>query len=128
MLSAETAVGRYPVEAVAIMNRIACRVQQDPLYFVSLEASRLPHEHTNHDEISSAACQVAATIGAAAIVSFTSSGATALRAARERPGAPILVLTPNLPVARRLALLWGAHCVHLADIRNFGDMRSEERR
>src|ERR1051325_8716206 len=160
MLSAETAVGRYPVEAVAMMNRIACRVQQDPLYFAMLDASRLPHEHTNPDAISAAACQVAATIGAAAIVSFTSSGATALRAARappgagrgpppcqvaatigaaaivsftssgatalraarERPGAPILVLTPNLWVARRLALLWGAHCVHLADIRNFNDM------
>jgi pyruvate kinase len=122
MLSAETAVGRYPVEAVAMMDRIACRVQQDPLYFATLDASRLPHEHTNPDAISAAACQVAATIGAAAIVSFTSSGATALRAARERPGAPILVLTPNLPVARRLAVLWGAHCVHLADIRNFNDM------
>src|SRR3954454_23442336 len=122
MLSAETAVGRYPVEAAAMMNRIACRVQQDPLYFATLEANRLPAEHTNPDAISAAACQVAATVGAAAIVSFTSSGATALRAARERPGAPILVLTPNLPVARRLALLWGAHCVHLADIRNFNDM------
>ena len=107
MLSAETAVGRYPVEAVAMMNRIACRVQQDPLYFATLEANRLPAEHTNPDAISAAACQVAATVGAAAIVSFTSSGATALRAARERPGAPILVLTPNLPVARRLALLMG---------------------
>jgi pyruvate kinase len=122
MLSAETAVGRYPVEAVTMMNRIACRVQQDPLYLAMLDSGRLPPEHTNHDAISAAACQVAATIGAAAIVSFTSSGATALRAARERPGAPILVLTPNLPVARRLALLWGAHCVHLADIRNFNDM------
>jgi pyruvate kinase len=122
MLSAETAVGRYPVEAVAMMHRIACRVQQDPLYLASLEADRLPAEHTNPDAISAAACQVAATVGAAAIVSFTSSGATALRAARERPGAPILVLTPNLWVARRLALLWGAHCVHLADIRSFNDM------
>jgi pyruvate kinase len=122
MLSAETAVGRYPVEAVAMMHRIACRVQQDPLYLATLEANRLPAEHTNPDAISAAACQVSATIGAAAIVSFTSSGTTALRAARERPGAPILVLTPNLWVARRLALLWGAHCVHLADIRNFNDM------
>ena len=116
MLSAETAVGRYPVEAVAMMDRIACRVQEDPLYFATLDASRMPPEHTNPDAISAAACQVAATVGAAAIVSFTSSGATALRAARERPGAPILVLTPNLGSARRLALLWGAHCVHLADI------------
>ncbi|HVC57176.1 MAG TPA: pyruvate kinase [Stellaceae bacterium] len=122
MLSAETAVGQFPVEAVAMMDRIARRVQEDPLYFATLDASRMPPEHTNHDAISAAACQVAATIGAAAIVSFTSSGATALRAARERPAAPILVLTPNLGTARRLALLWGAHCVHLADIHNFNDM------
>jgi len=79
-------------------------------------------EHTDRDAISAAASQVAATIGAAAIVSFTSSGATALRAARERPASPILALTPHLGTARRLALLWGAHCVHLADITSFADM------
>ena len=122
MLSAETAVGQYPIEAVAMMDRIARRVQEDPLYFATLDSSRMPPEHTNSDAISAAACQVAATVGAAAIVSFTSSGATALRAARERPSAPILALTPNLATARRLALLWGAHCVHLADITSFGDM------
>src|SRR6266853_1810525 len=122
MLSAETAAGQYPVEAVTMMDRIARRVQQDPLYFTALDASRMPPEHTNSDAISMAACQVAATVGAAAIVSFTSSGATALRAARERPSAPILALTPNLATARRLALLWGAHSVHLADIRSFDDM------
>src|SRR5712692_7580608 len=122
MLSAETAVGQYPIEAVAMMDRIARRVQEDPLYFQTLDAGRMPPEHTNHDAISAAACQVAATIGAAAIVSFTSSGATASRAARERPAVPILTLTPNLATARRLALLWGAHCVHLPDIRNFNDM------
>src|SRR5712691_5971853 len=122
MLSAETAVGQYPIEAVAMMDRIARRVQEDPLYFQTLDAGRMPPEHTNHDAISAAACQVAATIGAAAIVSFTSSGATAARAARERPAVPILTLTPNLATARRLALLWGAHCVHLPDIRNFNDM------
>jgi len=122
MLSAETAAGQYPVEAVAMMDRIACRVQQDPLYFATLDASRMPPEHTNSDAISAAACQVAATVGAAAIVSFTSSGATALRAARERPAAPILALTPNLATARRLALLWGAHCVHWPDITSFTDM------
>ena len=103
MLSAETAVGQYPVEAVAMMDRIARRVQADPLYFATLDASRMPPEHTNHDAISAAACQVAETVGAAAIVSFTSSGATALRAARERPGVPILALTPNLATARRLS-------------------------
>src|SRR5437868_2052087 len=122
MLSAETAAGKYPVEAAAMMDRIARRVHEDPLYFATLDAGRLAPEHTNRDAISAAACQVADTIGAAAIVSFTSSGATALRAARERPSAPILALTPDLGTARRLALLWGAHCVHLADIKNFNDM------
>ncbi|HEV8031590.1 MAG TPA: pyruvate kinase [Stellaceae bacterium] len=122
MLSAETAAGKYPVEAATMMDRIARRVHEDPLYFTELDAGRMAPEHTNRDAISAAACQVADTIGAAAIVSFTSSGATALRAARERPSAPILALTPNLGTARRLALLWGAHCVHLADIKNFNDM------
>src|SRR3954452_1023525 len=102
MLSAETAVGQYPIEAAAMMDRIAKRVQADPLYFANLDASRLPHEHTNPHAISAAASQVPATVRAAVIVSFTSSGAPALRAARERPGPPTLVLPPNLPVARRL--------------------------
>jgi pyruvate kinase len=122
MLSAETAAGRYPIEAVAMMNRIACRVQEDPLYSSMLEGSRLEHEHTAPDAISAAACQVARLVGAAAIVSYTTSGATALRAARERPVSPILVLTSNLGTARRLAVLWGAHCVHTSDVKSFGDM------
>ncbi len=122
MLSAETAAGHYPVEAVAMMDRIACRVQEDPLYFPMLESTRIGHEHTAPDAISAAACQVADMVGAAAIVSYTTSGATALRAARERPAAPILVLTSNLGTARRLAVLWGAHCVHTSDVKSFADM------
>jgi pyruvate kinase len=122
MLSAETAAGRYPIESVAMMDRIACRVQRDPLYQTMLEGTRIEHEHTAPDAISAAACQVAGMVGAAAIVSYTTSGATALRAARERPEAPILVLTSNLGTARRLAVLWGAHCVHTSDIKNFADM------
>ena len=122
MLSAETAAGRYPVESVAMMNRIACRVQEDPLYYSMLESTRIEHEHTSSDAISAAACQVAHLVDAAAIVSYTTSGATALRAARERPEAPILVLTSNLATARRLAVLWGAHCVHTSDVRSFSDM------
>jgi pyruvate kinase len=122
MLSAETAVGHYPVEAVAIMDRIACRVQQDPLYYPGLAGIRIEHEHTGPDAISAAACQVAGMVEAAAIVSYTTSGATALRAARERPAVPLLVLTSSLQTARRLALLWGAHCVHTNDVENFGDM------
>jgi pyruvate kinase len=122
MLSAETAVGSYPIEAVAMMNRIASRVQEDPLYYSMLESTKIEHEHTTSDAISAAACQVARLVGAAAIVSYTTSGATALRAARERPEAPILVLTSNLCTARRLAVLWGAHCVHTSDVKSFPDM------
>jgi pyruvate kinase len=122
MLSAETAAGRYPIEAVAMMNRIACRVQDDPLYYSMLDGTRIEHEHTSSDAISAAACQVARLVGATAIVSYTTSGATALRAARERPEAPILVLTSNLSTARRLSILWGAHCVHTSDIKSFSDM------
>jgi pyruvate kinase len=122
MLSAETAAGSYPLEAVAIMNRIIARVEHDELYHRAMDMTRPPPEHTSSDAISAAAHQVARTVGAAAIVSYTTSGATALRAARERPDVPILVLTSNLQTARRLALLWGAHCVHTSDVSNFGDM------
>jgi pyruvate kinase len=122
MLSAETAAGRYPIEAVAMMSRIACRVQEDPLYYSMLEGTRIEHEHTTSDAISAAACQVAHLVGAAAIVSYTTSGATALRAARERPRVPILVLTSSLCTARRLAVLWGVHCVHTSDVKSFSDM------
>jgi len=104
------------------MDRIAKRVQADPLYFGNLDAGRMRPEHTDRDAISAAACQVAGTVGAAAIVSYTTSGATALRAARERPGVPILVLTSNLGTARRLTVLWGAHCVHTSDVKSFADM------
>jgi pyruvate kinase len=122
MLSAETAAGSYPVEAVDIMSRIIARVQADPLYFKTIEAIDLEPQHTAPDAISAAARQVAETVGAAAIVNYTTSGATALRAARERPTVPILVLTSKLETARRLALLWGAHCVHARDVTNFSEM------
>jgi pyruvate kinase len=122
MLSAETAAGLYPLEAVAIMNRIIARVEYDNLYRTAMDMTRPAPEHTSSDAISAAAHQVARTVGAAAIVSYTTSGATALRAARERPDVPILVLTSNLQTARRLALLWGAHGVHTSDVSNFADM------
>jgi len=102
MLSAETAAGQYPVEAVAMMDRIICRVQEDPIYFPGLQAAAtVAAEQSASDAISSAAGQIAHTIGAAAILSYTTSGATALRMARERPDVPILALTSNLRTARR---------------------------
>jgi pyruvate kinase len=122
MLSAETAAGDYPREAVSIMSRIVQRVESDPLYRTQMEAARIPPEHTASDAISAAARQVAHTVGASAIVSYTTSGATALRAARERPDAPIVVLTSRTETARRLALLWGAHCIQAPDVSNFGEM------
>lgn len=123
MLSAETAVGAYAVEAVTMMDRIVRRVQADPLYSAGLHAEMLTApEHTSPDAISAAARQVADTVGAVAIVSFTNSGATALRAARERPSVPAIALTARIETARRLALVWGLHCVHTSDVHRFGEM------
>jgi pyruvate kinase len=122
MLSAETAAGSYPIEAVTMMDRIIRRVQADPNYFTGLQAGAAAPERTTSDAISHAARQVAETVGAAAIVSFTTSGATALRAARERPTVPVLALTSSIETARRLALAWGLHCVHTRDVHNFNDM------
>jgi len=109
MLSAETASGQYPVEAVSIMERIILRVESDPLYRPIMDADHSAPEATASDAITAAAAQVARTIKAAAIVTFTTSGSTALRAARERPEAPILCLTQNERTARRLVLCWGTH-------------------
>ncbi len=122
MLSAETATGDYPVETVTMMNRIAIRTEADPLYRPVVHALHPEPEPTAPDAISAAAAQVAATINAAAIVSYTTSGSTALRAARERPDVPILVLTSKIETARRLAVTWGAHCVQTADVRTFQEM------
>ncbi|HUZ75272.1 MAG TPA: pyruvate kinase [Stellaceae bacterium] len=122
MLSAETASGQYPLEAVTMMDRIIRRVQADPLYFAGLQSEATRPEHTTSDAISNAARQVAETVGAAAILSYTTSGATALRAARERPNVPVLALTSRIETARRLALVWGLHCVHTRDVKSFTDM------
>ena len=122
MLSAETAAGDYPVETVNIMNRIAARTEADPMYRPLLHALHPEPEPTAPDAISAAAAQVAHTIRAAAIVSYTTSGSTALRAARERPDVPILVLTSKIETARRLAVTWGAHCVQTPDVRSFQEM------
>ena len=128
MLSAETAAGAYPLEAVAIMSRIIARVEQDPLYRPIMDAEHSAPESTAADAITAAAAQVAQTIGAAAICTFTTSGSTTLRAARERPASPILGLTANLGTARRLAVLWGVHWVLTRDIRSFSDMVERSRK
>ncbi len=111
MLSAETAAGQYPYEAVNIMDRIIARVESDPGWRAIIEASRPAPESSVADAIAAAARAVAHTIGAKVICGFTASGSTALRAARERPEAPILGLTPSEQTARRLAVVWGVHAV-----------------
>ena len=122
MLSAETASGAYPVEAVTMMNRVIEQVESDDLYRNLMDAEHLPPEATAADAISAAARQVAETLRAGAIVTYTGTGSTALRAARERPIVPILVLTPKLDTARRLAVVWGVHCVQTEDTTDFTDM------
>jgi pyruvate kinase len=122
MLSAETAVGKYPVETIEIMGRIIENVEHDPVYSQIRNTWRGQPEHTAQDAISAAARQVAHTLNAACICTYTSSGSTTLRAARERPDVPLLCLTSSITTARRLGLAWGAHCVQTPDITNFADM------
>ena len=111
MLSAESAAGKYPVEAVMTMNRIAEAVEGDPAYRSAITAHHETPEATGADAIAAAARQIAETLDLAAILCLTSSGATGLRVARERPAPPIVALSPNLSTARRLSLVWGVHCV-----------------
>jgi len=122
MLSAETASGAYPVEAVAMMDRIAASVEDDDVYRSMVDAQRMPHEETTSDAMMAAVHEVTQTIHARAIICWTGSGTTALRAARERSEAPIIVLTPNLQTARRLALVWGLHSVHTEDAHDMDDV------
>jgi pyruvate kinase len=123
MLSAESASGQYPVEAVTMMNRIIERVERDPTYRRILNAQHPDPQATGNDAISAAAAQVAHTLSVAAICTYTTSGTTVLRVARERPEVPmILTLTASLATARALSMAWGAHCVKTADVKRFSEM------
>jgi len=122
MLSAESAAGQYPVEAVAMMNAIAVQVEKDPNYPTIINAQRTAPEATGADAISLAARQIAETLNLSAIVTYTASGTTGLRAARERPQVPIIALSPVVETARRLSLVWGLHCVVTPDASDLDDM------
>jgi pyruvate kinase len=128
MLSAESAAGQFPREAVAMMDRIVSRVEADPTWREIVEATRNPPERSTADAITAAARQVASTIEGEAIATFTMSGATALRMARERPEAPILALTPREDTARRLCVVWGAHPVVTADVHSMTETVSKSLR
>jgi len=128
MLSAESASGHYPIEAVATMDRIITEVERDPHYRDVLDASLDARDPTVADAICVSLRQVAALLPVVAMVTYTRSGWTSLRAARERPKAPVLSLTPNRDIARRLALAWGVHTVHLnGDVKNVDEMVSTGR-
>ena len=122
MLSAESAAGKYPVETVTMMNAITEQVERDPLYQGILTAQRSEPEPTGADAIAAAARQISETLNLAAIVCYTASGTTGLRAARERPSRPIVTLSPVARTARRLAIVWGLHCVITEDAKDLDDM------
>jgi pyruvate kinase len=128
MLSAESAAGAWPVESVAMMDAIARSVEGDPGYFARLHFTETHSDPTTADALSDAAREIAITVGAKAVVCFTLSGSTARRVSRERPGVPILVLTPKTETARRLGLLWGAHSVKTRDVASFEEMVDKAKR
>lgn len=122
MLSAESAVGQFPTEAIEMMNRIAIEVEGDPGYEAILYATQTPPQPTGADAIAAAAHAIDDTVKLAAIVCYTATGSTALRVARERPGLPVIGLTPVPSTAHRLALVWGIHSVMTGDPENLTDM------
>jgi pyruvate kinase len=122
MLSAESASGAYPQEAVAMMNRIATSVDSDPLYRQIIDSQRGAPQNTVPGAIIAAVHEITETIDASAILCWSSTGVTALRAARERPRAPIIAATPSVQTARRMALVWGAHAVVTPDITSVDEM------
>jgi pyruvate kinase len=122
MLSAETAIGRYPLEAVRMMDRIARTVEADPQHAADMRALTPAPEDTTADAVSLGACQMAQALNAGLIVTFTASGTTALRVSRNRPSAPVVAITPNERAYQQLALAWGV-IPHLTDdISNTDDM------
>ena len=122
MLSAETAAGSYPLEAISIMDRIIRSAEQDEHYgLISVKDNNKVGE-TDADAITLAAKQVAEMLEAAAIVTFTATGSTTFRAARERPDVPILGLTPDIKTARRIMLVWGVHSVKTSYFDDFDDV------
>jgi len=122
MLSAESAAGQFPIEAVATMNRIAEEVERDSVYRPVIDGQRTPPEATGADAIANAARDIAETLDVKAVVAWTSSGSTPMRIARERPRPVILALTPNRDTARRLSLVWGIHAMVTKDAHDIDDM------
>jgi pyruvate kinase len=128
MLSAESAAGKYPCEAVQMMDRIATSVERDPSYQGRIHFTQTRLEATTADALAGSARQIASTISATAMLCYTSSGSTARRIARERPPIPLLAMSASLHTARRLGLLWGVHAVHSRDVASFEEMVEKAKR
>ena len=128
MLSAETAAGAWPIEAVSIMDRIAQEVEGDPDFFKRIHFTETPADGSTADALAEASGRIVDTVETSAIVCFTSSGSTARRISRERPSVPLLVLTASQSTARRLGLLWGAFAVRTKDIGSFEEMVAKGKR
>jgi pyruvate kinase len=127
MLSAESASGRYPVEAVKMMSSIIAHTESDPHYQAAIDGSRPEPLARSADAIGAAMRDITGLLDAAATVAYTSSGYSALRMARERPRAPIIGMTPRLATARRLALAWGVHavlCHEVVDVPEMSELAS----
>ncbi|MDQ0589245.1 pyruvate kinase [Variovorax paradoxus] len=122
MLSAESASGKYPLEAVSMMERIISRVEADASYRIGIDATHEASLSTTADAVCASMRQVAALLAPAATVTYTSSGFTSLRAARERPAVPIISLTPDVATARRMAMVWGVHAVLVDDVHDVAEM------
>jgi pyruvate kinase len=122
MLSAESATGQYPLEAVEMMDRIIRSTEQHRMYRPIIEAIQPDEEKTPPHAVAAAAADLASAIHAAAIVAYTSSGATAGRIARKRPRVPILATTTSVEVSRRLCLLWGADSVLCEEVQSYEEM------
>ncbi len=128
MLSAESAAGDWPEESVAMMHAITAQVESDEGYMERVRFLETPPDATTSDALAHACMTIADTVPISAITVFTSSGSTARRVARERPATPMLVLTPSMRTARRMALLWGAHAVATKDIGSFEEMIAKGKR
>ena len=121
MLSAESAAGSYPIEAVQTMHNVALEVENDPTYDELMVATRHINRSTIADGIVSAAREIAEATDVKAICCFTESGTTATLTARERPTVPIIAMTSEVGTARRLSLSWGIHCVKTSKLMRFKD-------
>ncbi len=128
MLSAESAAGQFPCEAVQMMDRIAISVERDPSYQARIHFTQTRLEATTADALASSARQIASTISATAMLCYTSSGSTARRIARERPPVPLLAMSASLHTARRMGLLWGVHAVQTRDVSSFEEMVEKAKR